>query len=71
MVATSRLLRGRSSGLIVALGREGKQAVAIDAERYPHTPAMDVRQVDRWAVASFVIDTIPAEALGDEWCAAS
>ena len=36
-------LRDSSSELIVALGREGKQAVAIDVVRYPHTAAMASR----------------------------
>jgi transposase len=31
------------SELIVALGREGKQAVAIDAEKYPRTAAMEAK----------------------------
>ena len=36
-------LKDSPSELIVALGREGKQAVAIDAEQYPHTAAMDAK----------------------------
>lgn len=36
-------LKDSPSELIVALGREGKQAVSIDAEQYPHTAAMDAK----------------------------
>ena len=36
-------LKDSPSELIVALGRQGKQAVAIDAEQYPHTAAMDAK----------------------------
>ncbi len=36
-------LRDSPSELIVALGREGKQAVSIDTEQYPHTAAMDAK----------------------------
>lgn len=36
-------LKDSPSELIVALGREGKQVVAIDAEQYPHTAAMDAK----------------------------
>lgn len=36
-------LKDCPSELIVALGREGKQAVAIDAQKYPRTAAMDAR----------------------------
>lgn len=36
-------LKDSPSELIVALGREGKQAVAIDADQYPHTAAMDAK----------------------------
>jgi len=36
-------LKDSPSELIVALGREGKQALDIDAEQYPRTAAMDAR----------------------------
>lgn len=36
-------LKDSPSELIVALGREGKQALGIDAEQYPRTAAMDAR----------------------------
>ena len=36
-------LKDSPSELIVALGREGKQAVVIDAEQYPHTAVMDAK----------------------------
>ena len=36
-------LKDGASELIVALGREGKQAVAIDAGQYPHTAAMEAK----------------------------
>jgi hypothetical protein len=36
-------LKHSPSELIVALGREGKQAVSIDAEQHPHTAAMDAK----------------------------
>lgn len=36
-------LKDSPSELIVALGREGKQAVSIDTEQYPHTAAMDAK----------------------------
>ena len=36
-------LKDSPSELIVALGRQGKQTVAIDAEQYPHTAAMDAK----------------------------
>lgn len=36
-------LKDSSGELIVALGREGKRAVSIDAEQYPHTAAMDAK----------------------------
>ena len=36
-------LKDSPSELIVALGREGKQALQIDAHQYPHTAAMDAR----------------------------
>lgn len=36
-------LRDSPSELIVALGREGKHAVAIDAEQYPCTAAMQAK----------------------------
>ena len=36
-------LKDSPSELIVALGREGKQAVSIDANQYPHTAAMDAK----------------------------
>jgi transposase len=36
-------LKDSPSELIVALGREGKLAVSIDAEQYPHTAAMQAK----------------------------
>ena len=36
-------LKDSSSELIVALGREGKQALEINAEQYPHTAAMQAK----------------------------
>ena len=36
-------LKDSPSELIVALGREGKQAVAIDTEQYPHPAAMQAK----------------------------
>ena len=36
-------LKDSPGELIVALGREGKQAVSIDVEQYPHTAAMDAK----------------------------
>ena len=36
-------LKDSPSELIVALGREGKQDLQIDARQYPHTAAMDAR----------------------------
>lgn len=36
-------LKDSPSELIVALGREGKQDLQIDAEQYPHTVAMDAK----------------------------
>ncbi len=36
-------LKDSPTDLIVALGREGKQALEIDAEQYPHTAAMDAK----------------------------
>lgn len=36
-------LKDSPSELIVALGREGKQDLEIDAQRYPHSAAMDAR----------------------------
>lgn len=36
-------LKSSPSELIVALGREGKQALAIDAGQYPHTAAMQAK----------------------------
>ena len=36
-------LKDSPSELIVALGREGKQAMNIGTEQYPHTAAMDAK----------------------------
>ena len=36
-------LKDNPSELIVALGREGKQALSVDAEQHPHTAVMDAR----------------------------
>lgn len=36
-------LKDSPSELIVALGREGKQELQIDAQQYPHTAAMDAK----------------------------
>lgn len=36
-------LKDSPSELIVALGREGKQSLEIDAQEYPHTAAMDAK----------------------------
>ncbi len=36
-------LKDSPSELIVALGREGRQAMSIDSEQYPHTAAMDAK----------------------------
>lgn len=36
-------LKDSPSELIVALGREGRQELQIDAQQYPHTAAMDAR----------------------------
>jgi hypothetical protein len=36
-------LKDSPSELIVALGRQGKQDLQINAQQYPHTAAMDAR----------------------------
>lgn len=42
-----------ASELIVALGRDGKQVVAIDAERYPNSAAMDAKFKTRETQAAY------------------
>ncbi len=46
-------LKDCPSELLVALGREGKQALQIDAQQYPHTAEMDARLKTRQGQAAY------------------
>ncbi|OGB13557.1 MAG: transposase [Burkholderiales bacterium RIFCSPHIGHO2_12_FULL_67_38] len=46
-------LKDSPSELIVALGREGKQAMSIESEQYPHTAAMDAKLRTRRGQAAY------------------